>query len=195
MNIGLLLGTFDPPHNGHLAIARHMRDHEGMDEVWLVVTPRNPLKSGQVITGDRDRLDMVRAALGSEPRLFACDEELALPAPNYTVDTLAHFRRRWPQHAFALIVGSDNLAGFDRWKDPEVILAHHRLLVYPRPGSEMDIGRAVHARHPNVHITHAPLVNISSTRIRRMVHDLQPIEGSVPPAVEGAIREKGLYKD
>lgn len=195
MNIGLLFGTFDPPHLGHLSIACHMRDHEGQDEVWWVVTPRSPFKLEQTISPDRIRLEMVQAALAGEPRLVACDEELALAPPNYTADTLAHFRARWPQHDFALIIGSDNLAELHRWRDPEGILAHHRILVYPRPGSAIDINRSVFAGHPGVRITEAPLMNVSSTRIRQRVHDLLSIQGLLPPAVEAMIQEKGLYKD
>lgn len=138
---------------------------------------------------------MVQAAVSGEYGLKACDEELELPPPNYTVDTLAHFRKRWPEHDLSVIIGSDNLAEFHRWKDPLAILGQHRVLVYPRPGSELHLNQAVHARHPNVHITDPPLLDISSTRIRAAVREGRPIGRLVPVAVEALIRSSRLYQD
>ena len=194
MKVGCLFGTFDPPHNGHLAIARHMRDQEGLEEVWLVVTPRSPFKLEQVISPDTERLAMVEAAVAGEERLHACDEELKLAPPNFTADTLVHFRRRWPEHEFILIIGSDNLAEFQRWRDPAAILEKHRVLVYPRPGSELHLNQAVFASHPQVRITEAPLLDISSTRIRHLVREGRPVDQFLPAAVSERILSSRLYR-
>ena len=129
MRIGCLFGTFDPPHNGHVALAEHMRTTCGLDEVWLVVTPLNPFKMDRALSPDTNRLAMVRLAVQGKEGLAASGFEIDLPKPNYTADSLRFMRHRWPDHDFALIIGSDNLAKFHTWKDPEDILEHHALLV------------------------------------------------------------------
>jgi nicotinate-nucleotide adenylyltransferase len=193
MNVGCLFGTFDPPHYGHTAIASHMRLHGGLDEVWLVVTPRNPFKQDRPVSPDADRMAMVRAATSRLQGVMASDVELGLAPPNYTVDTLAVMRKRWPHSRFDLIIGSDNLAAFDRWKDPEGILAHHRLLVYPRPGVEMHFEEAVFRDHPQVEVVEAPFLTISATRVREMVRRGQDVSGLIDPDVWAHIRSRGLY--
>lgn len=194
MRIGCLFGTFDPPHNGHLRIAAWMRDHEALDEVWLVVTPRNPFKLHRTLSPDAVRMAMVRAAVHGLDRFVACDEELVLDPPNYTADSLAHFRAKWPHHGFDLIIGSDNLASFHRWQDPEDILAHHRLLVYPRPGSPVAAIDPAWRDHRQVKITDAPPMDISSTLIRAAIRRSEPVKDLVPDAVRAIIEENSLYR-
>ncbi|HOP42377.1 MAG: nicotinate (nicotinamide) nucleotide adenylyltransferase [Flavobacteriales bacterium] len=194
MRVGCLFGTFDPPHYGHTAVAAHMLAHAGLDAVWLVVSPQNPFKRGRHLTPDAIRLELVRRAVEGLEGLEASGVELDLPKPSYTADALAHMRERWPGHEFALIIGSDNLAGFDRWKDPQEILAHHDLLVYPRPGVELHFEESAFADHPRVHVVDAPFLTISSTRVRDMVSRGQDVGGLVPPGVLAAIRGKGLYQ-
>lgn len=196
MTVGLLFGTFDPPHEGHVAIADHLRQAAGLDAVWLVVTPQNPFKQDRRLSPGADRLRMVELAVQGHPGLQACGFELDLPGPNYTVDTLAAMRVRWPEHAFTLLIGSDNLAGLHRWKDPEGILAHHRVLVHPRPGMEEHLREARYADHPQVELeAAAPLLDISATAIRRREREGLPVDGLVAPAVAAYIRERALYRD
>ena len=194
MKIGCLFGTFDPPHNGHVAIAQAMRTLAGLDEVWLVVTPLNPFKQGNVISTDSARLHMATLAVDGHPGLRASDAEMGLPQPNYTVDTLAGLRLRYPKDSFSVIMGSDNLASLHNWKGPDIILAHHRILVYPRPGVDLHRQQAVFADHASVQWVDAPLMDLSSTRIRNRAHEGEDISGSVPSAVHHYIVAEGLYR-
>lgn len=195
MRVGLLFGTFDPPHRAHLAVAGHMLRTQGLDAVWLVVTPLNPFKQHQPISPDAHRLAMVRLAVQGHAGLAACDFELGLPQPNYTVDTLRAMRQHWPGHAFSIIIGSDNLQAFHRWKDPEEILAHHDMLVYPRPGAELHSSLSPFANHPRVRlVTDAPVMDTSSTKLRELVGSGAPIDDLVDPAVAAYVRDHGLYR-
>ncbi|MBK8339311.1 MAG: nicotinate (nicotinamide) nucleotide adenylyltransferase [Flavobacteriales bacterium] len=195
MTIACLFGTFDPLHNGHLNIARRVLAESDVDRVWLVITPMNPFKQDQAISADEQRVVMARAALEGEAGIEVCTEELALPSPNYTADTLAHFRKRWPEHQFRLVMGSDNLAQLDRWKDPEGILAHHNIIVYPRPGYEMHRNQSGFAEHAGVTFLEGPVMDLSSTRIRQAVREGKPIGHWVRAQVAAHIAANGLYKD
>ncbi|MBP6389511.1 MAG: nicotinate (nicotinamide) nucleotide adenylyltransferase [Flavobacteriales bacterium] len=195
MTIACLFGTFDPPHNGHLNIARQVLEQSGVDQVWLVITPMNPFKQDQAISANDHRVAMVRAALENMDGIEVSTEELALPPPNYTADTLAHFRTRWPEHRFRLVMGSDNLAQLDRWKDAEGILEHHGIIVYPRPGYDLHRNRSVFADHVDVSFLEGPVMDLSSTRIRQGVREGKPVDHWVGPQVAAYIAANGLYKD
>lgn len=195
MRIGCLFGTFDPPHNGHLAIAEHMLRTAGLDEVWLVVTPLNPFKQGNTISPDAHRLAMVRLAVQDREGLVASGLESGLPKPNYTADSLRFMRRRWPGHRFSLIIGSDNLAVLHKWKDPDEILEHHPVLVYPREGVKEHLAATIYHGHPGIRlVADAPMLPVSSTRIRNEVRAWDPVDGLLPPAVLSYIREHRLYE-
>ena len=192
MRIGCLFGSFDPPHLGHVAVAQHMLRTQGLDQVWLVVTPQNPFKQGRVLSPDQHRLAMTRLAVQGIPGLLASGVELDLPRPNFTVETLEFMRNRWPQHEFRLIIGGDNLLRFDAWKDHDSILAHHQLLVYPRPHA--DLARSPLSFHPAVTVVHdAPQMDLSSTGIRVCLRNWKPVEGRLAPEVLAYIRQHGLY--
>lgn len=193
MRIGCLFGTFDPPHYGHTAIAAHMLEETDLEEVWLVISPQSPFKQGVSISPEGIRLEMVKAAVSDLRGVVVCDIELTMPKPNYTVDTLNAMRSRWPGNEFTLVLGSDNLAGFDRWKDADRILAEHRLYVYPRPGVELHLDTSALADHPSVTVVDAPFMTVSATRIREMVRTGQDVSGMVAPAVDDLIRREGLY--
>jgi nicotinate-nucleotide adenylyltransferase len=194
MTIGCLFGSFDPPHLGHVAIADHMLKACGLDQVWLVVTPQNPFKQDRKLSPDKDRLAMTRLAVQGHPGLSAAGFELDLPKPNYTVDTLAFMRERWPHHTFSLIIGSDNLAGLHLWKESDTILAHHRVLVYPRPGMDEHLAQAVHGAHPQVQLVNdAPQFDISSTGIRVRIRNWKPLDGLLDPAVQAYVGRHALY--
>lgn len=194
MRIGCLFGTFDPPHVGHVAIAGHMLAAAGLDQVWLVVTPQNPFKQDQAISPDAHRLAMVRLAVQEHEGLMASGFEIDLPRPNYTADSLRFMRHRWPDHQFELIIGSDNLGVFHKWKDHEDILEHHKILVYPREGVKDHLANTIYHGHPGIRmIADAPLLPVSSTRIREAIRTWHPVDELLPPAVLRYIREHRLY--
>lgn len=194
MRIGCLFGTFDPPHKSHVDLARHMLHACGLDQVWLVVTPQNPFKQDRTLTPDAHRLAMTRLAVMGESGLSASGFELDLPKPNYTADTLRFMRQRWPDHVFDLIIGSDNLATLHRWKDPDKILEHHRVLVYPREGLREHLTATIYQGHPGVKVVNeAPLLPASSTDVRAGIRAWRTVDDSVPPAVLSYIRQHGLY--
>ena len=194
MNIGCLFGSFDPPHAGHLAIARHMLKAAKLDQVWLVVTPQNPFKQDRVLSPEHQRLAMARLAVQGEAGIVASGFELDLPKPNYTADTLAFMRERWPHHDFSLIIGSDNLAGLHTWKEPHTILDNHRVLVYPRPGIEGHMAVSDLLYHPSVTLVNdAPLMDISSTGVRVRLRNWKPVEGLIHTDVGLYIRQNSLY--
>ena len=117
MKIGLYFGTFNPVHIGHLIIANHMAEHSDLQQIWMVVTPHNPLKQKNTLLVDRQRLQMVRLATEEYPKIKPSDIEFKLPQPNYTVNTLAHLNDKFPQHEFSLIMGEDNLNSIHKWKN------------------------------------------------------------------------------
>lgn len=179
----LFFGSFNPIHVGHLIIANTIlqwtaapggKPHEvdAVDEVWFVVSPQNPLKERSTLLADHHRLEMVRRAIDDNYRLRACDIEMHLPVPSYTVVTLAALAEKHPDHHFSLIMGSDNLATLPRWRNHQHILDHYRLMVYPRPGSE----HPPLASHPNVTLVDVPMMDISSSYIRAQIkagHDVR----------------------
>ena len=117
MKIGLFFGSFNPIHTGHLIIANYMANHTGLDQVWLVVSPHNPLKKKSDLINMYDRLEMARLATEKAENIRVSDVEFKLPQPSYTIDTLAHLGEKYPEHQFTLIMGSDNLVSLRKWKN------------------------------------------------------------------------------
>jgi len=190
MKIGLFFGSFNPIHSGHLIIANHIVEHTDLDELWLVVTPHNPLKKRATLAGDYDRLQLVNLAIEEHPKLRSCDIEFGLPKPSYTVDTLAYLSEKYPEHDFALIMGGDNLGSLHKWKNYEVLLNNYQILVYKRPKYELgDL-----EKHPNVTIIDAPVMQISSSVIRQLIKEGKSILYWVPLAVKKEIELMGLYR-
>lgn len=193
MRIGLLLGTFNPVHLSHLLVAERLQKHARLDEVWLVLTPRNPFKQGEALASDAHRYAMLQLAVAGRSGLAASDVELGLPQPNYTVDTLELLAARHPEHQFALLMGEDNLAGFDRWRNPERILELAELVVYPRPDSGLDPGSSW-LQHPRVRRVDDALMARSSTSVRRSVAKGSEALDDLPAAVAAYIRDHDLYR-
>ena len=193
MRIGLLFGTFNPVHLSHLLVAERLQKHAHLDEVWLVLTPRNPFKQGEALVNDAQRFAMLQLAVAGRSGLVASDVELGMPQPNYTVDTLERLVALHPQHAFSLLMGEDNLAGFSRWRNPERILELAELVVYPRPESGLEFD-SPWRNHPRVRRVDDALMVRSSTAVRHAV--AQGSEGldDLPPAVAAYIREHDLYR-
>lgn len=181
MKIGLYFGTFNPIHAGHLIIANHMAEYSGLDQVWLVVTPHNPLKKKSTLLDDHHRLQMVFLATEDYPKLKPSDIEFRLPQPNYTVNTLAHLQEKFPTHEFSLIMGEDNLNSLHKWKNYDIILQNHDIYVYPRINSEtINDDVAAHAR---IHRIEAPVIEISSTFIRDSIKQGKNVRPLLPQKV------------
>jgi nicotinate-nucleotide adenylyltransferase len=200
MRIGLYFGTYNPIHVGHLIIANHMAERDDLDQVWLVVTPQNPLKVNQNLLADYHRLALVKIAIDDNFHLRASDIEFALAKPSYTVETLAHLREKYPQHEFALIMGEDNLRTLHKWKNYEIILNKHRIFVYPRPltleelENKTSAPRIEIAQHPNIVLTESPVMQISSTHIRNLVKAEKNIQYLVTEPVRKYIDEMNFYR-
>ncbi len=185
MRTGIFGGSFNPIHNGHLQVARGMLQKGGLDEVWFLVTPQNPWKQDAYLMPDNFRLEMAKAAVDGEVGLEASDFEFHLSKPSYTWHTLQALTAAYPDRTFVLIVGGDNWERFAQWYHSADILAHHEVLVYPRGGAEVD----AETLPPQVSLVDLPLVDISSTEIRRRLARHLPIGHLVPEAVERMLTE------
>ena len=193
MNIGLFFGSFNPIHIGHLIIANVIREQTDLQQVWFVVSPQNPFKKAKSLLNEFDRLRMVELAVEDNYDLRACNIEFSMPKPSYTADTLAYLADRHPQHQFHLILGSDNLSHFHRWKNYRAIIDHHVLYVYPRPEASGKPVVEEISQHVNLRTVEAPLLNISATFIRNLVQQEQSIQYLVASPVADYIRDKKLY--
>ncbi len=189
MKIGLFFGSFNPIHIGHLIIANTIADSEEVSQVWLVVSPQNPFKKNNTLLHEFDRYDMVRLAIADNEKLNLTDIEFHLPKPSYTIDTLTYLQEKYPQHEFKIIIGEDNLKGFEKWKNYTKILEYYEVLVYPRP----DATKTPFHIHPKVKFVQAPLIDLSATYIREKIRNRQSIKYLVHEDVETVIRVKGFY--
>lgn len=193
MNIGLYFGTFNPIHVGHMIIANHIAEFSDLDQVWMVVTPHNPLKKKETLLDDYKRLELVFLATEDYPKIKPSDIEFKLPQPNYTTHTLAHLKDKFPQHTFSLIMGEDNLKSLHKWKNYEYLMANHQIYVYPRISHAA--GDLNFSNHPNVHLIDAPVVEISSTFIRECITNGKNVRPLVPEKVWSYIDDNNLYRD
>lgn len=187
--VGLFFGSFNPVHIGHLVIANYMANFTKLEEVWFVVSPQNPFKEKKSLGNMYDRLEMVNLALENSDKLRASDIEFHLPQPSYTIDTLTHLSERYPNHEFVLIMGEDNLAGLHKWKNADILLRDYKIAVYPRPG--YDGGKL--KKHPSVTVTDTPLMELSSTFVRKAIKERKNIQFFTPEKVLDFIDKKGLY--
>ncbi len=189
MKIGVYSGSFDPIHTGHAMVANYVAQWGGVDEVWLLVSPLNPLKEGHSPISDQHRLAMARLVAEECTHVKASDFEFYLPLPSYTYVTLTKLRERYPEHDFTLIVGSDNWVNFGRWRDAHKIIKEFGLLIYPRPGYEVpeDPPEGVSV------IGNGPTSFISSTFIREALRERANVNFFVPLNVARYIGRHNLY--
>ncbi len=187
---GLYFGSFNPIHNGHMAIANYMREFTDLDEVWFIVSPQNPFKNKQSLLSEYHRFEMVNLAIDDTPGYRASNIEFHLPKPSYTVDTLAYLFDKYPDREFVLIMGSDNLINFHKWKNFNEILRYHHIYVYPRP----DTPETPLLNNPRVHLTNAPLMEISSSFIRTAVKEGKDVRFYLPHRVWNFIEEMHFYQ-
>lgn len=192
MKIGLYFGTFNPIHIGHLTIANHLAEHSDLDQVWFVVTPHSPFKKKSSLLDDHQRLEMVYQATKDYDKLKESNIEFNLPQPNYTVNTLAHLEEKYPDNDFALIMGEDNLKHFHKWKNYEVILSRHKIYVYPRISE--GIIESKFEDHPSITRVKAPIMELSSTFIRKSIKDGKNVRPMLPESVWKYLDEMNFYK-
>ncbi len=190
MHIGLFFGSFNPIHIGHMAIANYMVEFTDIDQLWFVISPQNPLKEKKTLLPEGSRLFMVNEAIQYYTKFKSSNIEFGLQKPSYTVNTLAHLKEKFPKHKFSLIIGQDNLATFDKWKNHEQILKHYKIFVYPRP----DCAKSKFDKHPNVIFTEAPLMDISSTFIRDAIKKKKDIRFFLPEKVWDYVNSMSFYK-
>ena len=186
---GILSGSFNPIHTGHLILAQYMAEYEGLDEIWFVVSPHNPLKNQQTLVSELHRLEMVKLAIDGNPRFRCCDIECQLPLPSYTIHTLNELEKRYPERKFTLIIGSDNWLIFNSWKDPKEIIDRFPILIYPRPGHDICNPPVL----PQVKVTAAPRIEISSTFIRTAISGKKKMNFFLPEKVYKYILRENLY--
>ena len=168
MKVGIFGGSFDPIHTGHIRLAQYVIEHTDLDEVWLMVSPLNPLKPQGYVATDEQRLEMARLAVAGHPGIKASDFEFTLPIPSYTYNTLRKLKETYPDTDFRLIIGGDNWAGFDRWRNPQEILDEFGVIVYPRPGEEPGTIPSTLTPDPSLFtfLAEAPRMPVSSTQLR-----------------------------
>jgi nicotinate-nucleotide adenylyltransferase len=187
---GLLFGSFNPIHTGHLIIANYMLEFSDLEEVWFVVSPQNPLKERSSLLADHHRLQMVNVAIEKDFRFRASNIEFDLPRPSYTIHTLAYLQEKYPTREFVLITGTDIFPTFHKWKNWEQLLEFYKFYVYPRPGTE------VHelTQHPSVTMFQAPMIEISATFIRQAIKDKKNMLYYLPEKVYEYILEMHFYE-
>ena len=190
--VGLFFGTFNPVHVGHLILANHLLQYSDVDEIWMVVTPHNPFKKKSSLLNNHHRYEMVWNLCEDYPGLKPSDIEFNLPQPNYTVSTLAHLEEKYPDYAFSLIMGEDNLKSFPKWKNYEVILERHQILVYPRFSE--GVVEKILEDHPKITRIKAPRIEISSTFIRKAIKEGKDVRPLLPVGVWRYIDQMNFYR-
>jgi len=190
MKIGLYFGSFNPIHIGHLAIANYMIEFTELDQLWFVVSPQNPLKEKRSLLEDYHRLEMVHLAVEDDDRFRASDIEFRLPTPSYTIDTLTYLEEKHPGKEFQLIMGSDGLRTFHKWKHADLLVQKYHRLIYPRPGESKELGSEL----KNATLVDAPLMDISSSFIRKAISQGKDIRHLVPAKAYKYMRDMHFYE-
>ena len=186
MNIGLFFGSFNPIHLGHTGLATYILQHTDLEQIWLVISPNNPLKEPGSLLPEEIRLQLAEMALADIEGIIPCDREFSLPKPNYTVNTLRALSAEHPQDRFTLIIGSDNMALFGRWREHEYILEHYPIIVYPRQGDDI---AALQKRFPQMQVIDAPLLPVSATDIRRKLRENDDVSQWLHPEVANFLQK------
>lgn len=191
IQVGIFSGSFNPIHVGHMILANYMQQFTYLDEVWIVVTPQNPLKKLSELLNDDLRLAMTKLATDNYDNLKVCDIEFKMPIPSYTIDTLHQLSSQYPDYEFTLIIGGDNWEYFDKWKDYQTILREYKIIIYPRLGETIEIEEQY---KDTVKLVTAPIVEVSSTFIRNNLREGKEMRAFVPEKVYDYILNDNLYK-
>ncbi len=189
MNIGLYFGSFNPIHIGHLIIAKHIINEDLLDEIWFVVSPQNPFKNSSVLLNEQHRLNLVKTAIDAEPKLKASNIEFKLPRPSYTIDTLTYLVEKYPKNTFTIVMGSDGFQNINKWKNATELIKNFKILVYNRPGFLIS-----ETHNADFSIIDAPLLEISSTHIRKLIKEKKSIRYLVTDNVKEEIEINQYYQ-
>ena len=189
MHIGLYFGSFNPIHVGHLIIASYARHTTHLKQVWLIVSPQNPLKESSSLLNEYNRLHLVRLAIGDNTDLRVSNIEFKLPKPSYTINTLTYLEEKYPQHSFSIIMGSDSFENLPKWFNFEQLIKRYSFCVFMRPGHPI-----VNDYGATFTVIDAPLLDISSTQIRQYIKQKIPIRYMVPDAAAEEIEINNYYK-
>ena len=184
MEICIFGGSFNPIHNGHIQLAHEILQHARFQEVWLIVSPHNPLKENTSLMDDQLRLQLARIAVRKEKQIKISDIEMHLPRPSYTWQTMKALQKEYPQHRFSILIGADNWVNFDKWHAHEEILTHHNIYIYPRKGNTID--RKTLPK--NVKLLDVETIDISSTQIRKLHSEHKDISTLVPKNVADILK-------
>jgi len=190
MKTGLFFGSFNPIHNGHLALANYMAEFTDLNQIWFIVSPHNPLKEKASLLADYHRFELVNIAIGDYPKFKSSNIEFTLPKPSYTIDTLTYLSEKYPNHEFVPIVGSDNLHSLTKWKNYRQLIEYYQIYVYPRPGFDGGEFR----KHPRFTFVDAPVMEISSSFIRDAIKAKKDVRFFVPLKVNEYIMEMHFYE-
>ena len=190
MRIGLFFGSFNPIHIGHKIIASYMVDYSDLDKIMFVVSPKNPFKNKETLLDQYHRLQIIRAEIEDNNKLYVSDIEFNMPQPSYTIDTLVRIQEKYPKNIFSIIMGSDNLKNFHKWKNYEQILSNHSIYIYPRRGE-----KDVDFQHKNIHIIKGvPETDISSSLIRKSIKEGKDVSYLMPEKAWRYMEEMNFYK-
>jgi nicotinate-nucleotide adenylyltransferase len=192
---GLLFGSFNPVHHGHLMIGNYMQQFTGLDEVWFVLTPQNPFKTDSEMLPANERLQMLKMAIRSKHGMDVCETEFELPQPNYTLNTLEFLTMAYPQHEFVLIIGSDNLIDLHKWHRIDDMVAAYKIYVYKRPGYTPPQRWENTIKNGHIQLFDAPQLEISSSFIRKNIAKEKDLSCFLPEKVYFYIKENGLYEN
>ena len=188
-NTGLFFGSFNPIHIGHLAIANYILEFTDMDDLWFVVSPQNPFKNRQNMLSENDRLHLVNIAIEEHLSFRSCNIEFNMPKPSYTINTLVRLKEKNPHRNFALIIGADNLEHFHKWKNSKAIIANYHRYIYPRSCTPPQFLENLE----NATVVNAPMMDISSSFIRRAISQKKDLPFFMHEKVYQYIKEMQFY--